>query len=41
MNGGDTPDASQFSADHPAHKHPDWIIAYADKKIYFDPGIPE
>jgi len=41
MNGGDTLDLSQFSTDHPAHKHPDWIIAYVDKKIYFDPGIPE
>jgi len=39
--GGDTPDLSQFSADHPAHQHPDWVIAYADRKMYFDPGIPE
>ena len=38
---GETPDLKQFSADHPAHKHPDWVIAYADKKTYFDPGIPE
>ena len=39
--GGDTPNLNLFSADHPAHKHPDWVIAYADKKMYFDPGIPE
>ena len=39
--GGEKPDLSLFSEDHPAHKHPDWVIAYADNKIYFDPGIPE
>ncbi len=39
--GGDKPDMSLFSDDHPAKKHPDWVIAYADKKMYFDPGIPE
>lgn len=39
--GGDTPDLSIFSKDHPAHKHKDWVVSYADNKMYFNPGIPE
>jgi uncharacterized lipoprotein YddW (UPF0748 family) len=27
-------------ADHPANKHPDWVVPYGGK-IYYNPGIPE
>ena len=26
---------------HPAKDHPDWVVKYADGKMYFDAGIPE
>lgn len=39
--GGEKADLSLFSDDHPAKKHPDWVVPYADGKIYFNPGIPE
>lgn len=38
--GGEKADLSVFSKDHPARKHPDWVIPYADGKLYFNPGIP-
>lgn len=25
----------------PAKEHPEWTVAYADGRLYFDPGIPE
>lgn len=30
-----------LSEDHPARKNPDWVVKYADGKMYFDAGIPE
>lgn len=35
-----TNDWSSLSADHPARKHPDWVMEYKGK-LYFDPGNPE
>jgi uncharacterized lipoprotein YddW (UPF0748 family) len=36
-------DPSKLSADHPARKHPDWVVAYPKKdgQLYYNPGIPE
>ncbi len=31
----DLPDGS------PAKEHPEWTVAYADGKLYYDPGLPE
>lgn len=39
--GGEKADLAIFAADHPAHEHPDWVVPYADGKIYFDPGNPD
>ncbi|MDD3469017.1 MAG: family 10 glycosylhydrolase [Thermoguttaceae bacterium] len=33
-------DLSGFCEGHPALKHPDWVVPYADGKMYFDPGNP-
>ena len=30
-----------LSEDHPAVQHPEWVVEYADGKLYFDCGIPE
>ena len=27
--------------DHPAKKNPDWVVSYADGKMYFNAGLPE
>ena len=27
--------------EHPAKENPDWVVTYADGKMYFDAGIPE
>lgn len=27
--------------DSPARLHPEWVVAYADGRLYLDPGIPE
>ncbi|MBQ8207802.1 MAG: family 10 glycosylhydrolase [Clostridia bacterium] len=32
---------SYLAEDHIARKNPDWVIPYADGKLYFDAGIPE
>ncbi|GAA3741785.1 uncharacterized lipoprotein YddW (UPF0748 family) [Spinactinospora alkalitolerans] len=34
------PDLENLADDHPARKHPDWLIEYADQG-YFDPGNPD
>lgn len=38
-------DASKLHESHPAHAHPDWIVAYpktgASARLYYNPGIPE
>lgn len=31
---------SYLCSDHIARKNPDWVVAYADGKLYFDAGIP-
>ncbi|WP_407644210.1 glycoside hydrolase family 10 protein [Falsibacillus albus] len=33
-------DINTLSADHPARKHPDWVVPYG-KQLYYNPGIPE
>lgn len=38
--GGDKADLNPFVENHPARKHPDWVVPYADGKLYFNPGIP-
>lgn len=34
-------DVTTLSEDSPARQNPDWVVAYADGRLYFDPGIPE
>lgn len=34
-------DLSYLAKDHIARKNSDWVIPYADGKLYFDAGIPE
>ncbi len=34
-------DVNALSADHPARLKPEYVIPYADGKLYFDPGNPE
>lgn len=34
-------DVKKLAASHPARKNPDYVIPYADGKLYFDPGIPQ
>ncbi|NPC92976.1 family 10 glycosylhydrolase [Bacillus sp. WMMC1349] len=33
-------DLAKLSNDHPAKKHPDWVVAYGNQ-LYYNPGIPE
>ncbi|WP_277308144.1 family 10 glycosylhydrolase [Spongiactinospora sp. TRM90649] len=33
-------DSARLHPDHPARKHPDWIVAYAGR-LYYNPGMPE
>lgn len=33
-------DVTALSPENPARKYPEWVVAYADGKLYFDPGIP-
>ncbi len=33
-------DLSVLSKDHIARKNPEWVVPYADGKLYFDAGIP-
>ncbi len=30
-----------LSENNPARQHPDWTVAYADGRLYYDPGVPE
>ncbi|MBE6678132.1 MAG: glycoside hydrolase family 10 protein [Ruminococcaceae bacterium] len=32
-------DLSVLSENHPARQHPEWVVAYPDGKLYFNPGI--
>ncbi len=32
-------DLSALSENHPARLHPEWVVAYPDGKLYFNPGI--
>lgn len=34
-------DISALPDGHPVRDHPDWAIAYADGRLYLDPGLPE
>lgn len=34
-------DVTKLAANNPARLHPDWTVAYADGKLYYNPGIPE
>jgi uncharacterized lipoprotein YddW (UPF0748 family)/N-acetylmuramoyl-L-alanine amidase len=34
-------DVSALPAGHPAKEHPEWTVAYADGRLYFDAGLPE
>ena len=34
-------DVSKLAAANPARQHPEWTVAYADGKLYYDPAIPE
>lgn len=33
-------DPGRLVADHPARRHPDWVVAYGGK-LYYNPGLPE
>ncbi len=33
-------DLNRLSADHPARKHPDWVVAYGSQ-LFYNPGIPK
>ena len=30
-----------LSENNPARQHPEWTVAYADGRLYYDPGIPD
>ncbi|MGZ9586134.1 family 10 glycosylhydrolase [Paenibacillus marinisediminis] len=32
-------DITKLTADHPARKHPDWVVKH-NNKLWFDPGVP-
>ncbi len=34
-------DPALLPAGSPAKEHPDWTVAYADGRLYFDPALPE
>ena len=34
-------DVAKLAANNPARLHPEWTVAYADGKLYYNPGIPE
>jgi len=34
-------DVSALAENHPARRHPDWVIPYADGRLYFDCGNPD
>jgi len=34
-------DVNELADSHPAKKNPDWVIPYADGKLYYDVGLPE
>ena len=34
-------DTEKLSEGHPARLHPEYVVKYADGRLYFDPGIPE
>ncbi len=34
-------DPSALAKDHPARLHPEYTVAYADGRLYFNPGLPE
>ncbi len=34
-------DVKALAETHPARLHPDWVVPYADGKLYFNCGIPE
>ncbi|GGQ23697.1 glycoside hydrolase family 10 protein [Streptomyces roseolilacinus] len=33
-------DPTRLAEDHPARRHPDWVVPYGGK-LYYDPGLPE
>jgi Uncharacterized protein conserved in bacteria len=34
-------DVTKLAANNPARLHPDWTVAYADGRLYYNPGVPE
>lgn len=34
-------DTNKLAATNPARLHPEWTVAYADGKLYYNPGVPE
>ncbi|MBE6632566.1 MAG: hypothetical protein E7623_07715, partial [Ruminococcaceae bacterium] len=34
-------DINALSDKNPARQHPEWVVPYADGKLYYNPGIPE
>jgi len=34
-------DISALAASHPARTNPEWVVKYADGKMYYNPGLPE
>ena len=34
-------DVTKLASNNPARLHPEWTVAYADGKLYYNPGIPE
>lgn len=34
-------DLDKLAVNSPARQHPDWVVKFADGRMYFDPGVPE
>ena len=41
VTGGGVSNKDTLPADHPAALHPEWVVEYADGKLYFDCGVPQ
>lgn len=34
-------DVNALSENNPARRHPEWVVPYADGKLYYNPGLPQ
>lgn len=41
VTGGGVSGKDTLPEDHPAVQHPEWVVEYADGKLYFDCGVPQ